>query len=348
MSVKVLVIDDSAIVREKLATHLSKIEGITVVGTAQDAYVARDMIAEHRPDVLTLDLEMPRMNGLTFLKHLMKSYPLPVIVVSSLLQGQNDLAVTALELGAVDLVPKPGGPFSIGEVIDLLGEKILAASHANVDHIMANLRKKSSAAPIRTNLARFDTTNKIICLGASTGGTIALEKIIPSFTPAVPPVLVVIHMPQGFTKSFAQRLDALSRCSVKEAEDGEKLRPGTVYIAPGNMHMELKSRGTMQFVSIFMGPKIHSCRPAVDVLFRSVARVSGKNALGIILTGMGRDGASGLLEMKKAGAMTVAQDEKTSIVYGMPKEAVEAGAARKILSLYDIVDFAENRFLTNY
>jgi len=345
--VRVLVIDDSAIVRDKLASHLGKIEGIEVVGAAQDAYAAREMIADLHPDVLTLDLEMPRMNGLTFLKYLMKSYPLPVIIVSSLLQGQNELAMTALELGAVDLVPKPGGPFSIGNVIDLLGEKILAASYVNIQHLISNVELKKVRTSTDTSLSRFKTTGKLIAIGASTGGTIALEKIISEFPPAIPPVLVVIHMPQGFTRSFAERLDSLSICKVKEAEPGETVRPGTVYVAPGNNHLELKSRGTMHTLKVFMGPKIHSCRPAVDVLFKSVAAEVGKNALGIILTGMGRDGAEGLLEMKKAGALTVAQDETTSIVYGMPKEAVEAGAVGKILPLHKIVDYMEREFLKN-
>lgn len=344
--IKVLIIDDSAIVRELLKKHLAKVAGIDVVGTAPDAYVARELIVKLKPDVLTLDIEMPRMNGLTFLRQLMKSYPLPVVVVSSLLHGQNELTMTALQMGAVDVVPKPGGAFSISEVVELLAQKIVAASKADVAKINSQIAAQFFRSSQDENLlSRFETTDKIIAFGASTGGTIALEKLAGQIGSGLPPIVTVIHMPQGFTRSFAKRLNGLSSCSVVEGKDNEVIRPGHMYIAPGNFHCEVVSRGTERRLRIFNGPKVQSCRPSVDVLFRSLAREAGKNAFAAVLTGMGKDGAQGLLEMKNAGAYTVAQDEPSSIVYGMPREAAAMGAANKILSLREIIPEIERRFL---
>lgn len=344
--IKVLIIDDSAIVRDLLTRYLAKYNDIEIVGSAPDAYVARQKITSLRPDVLTLDIEMPRMDGITFLKNLMKSYPLPVIIVSSLLGNQKKLSMTALELGAVDVVPKPGGPYSVGDIVDILVDKIRAASGIlfdKVDRINRTYVRESAS----NVLAQFKTTKKIIAVGASTGGTIALEKLFSTFTPDLPPTLTVIHMPEGFTRTFAERLDGLITCKVKEAEDNERLMTGTIYIAPGNHQMMLQTKGTDFTIKILNGPKVNSCRPSVDVLFHSVAVNSGKNSCGVILTGMGKDGAEGLLHIKNSGGYTIAQDENTSIIFGMPKEAIDPGAANTVLPLNKIRNGIVDKFLNN-
>ena len=336
-STKVLVVDDSAVVRELLTHRLSAVEDIEVVAASPDAYIARRHIVNLQPDVITLDIEMPRMDGITFLRYLMKSYPMPVIIVSSLLEGSNHLAMEAMEAGAVDLVPKPGGPFSVEEVIDLLTTKIRAASKVNFSSLRSIIRsgagKPASRGTDSRVFSRFKATRKLIAVGASTGGTVALERLFRAFGSDMPPVLTVIHMPQGFTKAFADRLDGLCDVRVKEAEGGETLRDGTVYIAPGNEHMELRGRGTDMIVRLHRKEKVHNCRPSVDVLFHSVAETMGANTCGVILTGMGRDGAEGLRAIKDRGGHTIAQDEATSIVFGMPKEAIDIGAVHDVCSL---------------
>lgn len=344
--IKVLVIDDSAIVRDLLSKHLMKYNDLEIVGTAPDAYVARQKIINLKPDVLTLDIEMPRMDGITFLKNLMKSYPLPVIIVSSLLENQKELAMTALQIGAIDVVPKPGGPYSVGDIVDLLAGKIKAAANVRFDKVdkIRNDKTDDTAPKV---LARFKTTKKVIAIGASTGGTIALEKLFSMFTPDMPPALTVIHMPEGFTKTFANRLDGITRSTVKEAENNERLMQGTIYIAPGNHQMTLERQGTDFILKIQNGPKVNSCRPSVDVLFYTVAINAGKNGCGVILTGMGKDGADGLLKIKNSGGYTIAQDEKTSIVFGMPKEAIEIGATKCVLPLNKIKNGIIEKFLNS-
>lgn len=353
--IRVLIVDDSAIVREIITERLSRDPRIEVVGSAMDPYVARDKLEKLEVDVITLDIEMPRMDGLTFLRHLMKQLPIPVIIVSSLTKGENKAALQALELGAVDVVPKPGGPFSVEEVIPYLTERIIAASKIdmsklktitqNVAHIQG--KKKPSLAEKKAQKASYlstiKTTNTLIAIGASTGGTLALEALLKDWEPHFPPTLVVIHMPERFTKNFAARLDSLCETHVKEAEHGERLKAGTIYIAPGNYHMLLKTQGTEKSIKITAGPKVCNQRPAVDPLFESIANNVGQNCIALLLTGMGRDGAKGLLALKEKGAYTIAQDEQSSIVWGMPKEAIELGAAEIVLPLSEMASHVKKK-----
>lgn len=343
---RVFIVDDSAIVREILTERLSKNPRIEVVGSAMDPYIARDKLEKIDVDVITLDIEMPRMDGLTFLRQLMKHYPKPVVVVSSLARDGNSAAMQALELGAVDVVPKPGGPFSVEEVVDLLADRIIAAASADLSRLEECSRKLNalprSAVPKKI-LAGIKTTNQLIAVGASTGGTIALETLFLGWEQDFPPTLAVIHMPERFTATFAARLNELCRVTVKEAENGERILPGTVYIAPGNYHMVLRTSGTERILRIASGPKVCNQRPAVDPLFDSVAEQVGRNCLGILLTGMGRDGAAGLLQIRQAGGHTIAQDEASSIVWGMPKEAIDLGAADKVMALDDIAPYVRTK-----
>lgn len=338
--IRVFIVDDSAIVREILTERLARHPSIEIAGSAMDPYIARDKLEDLDVDVITLDIEMPRMDGLTFLRQIMKHYPKPVIIVSSLAKEASPGAMKALELGAVDIVPKPGGPFSVEDVIDILTDRIIAASKVNTGKIIEATRKLEAKErrPAVNYLASMKTTNQLIAIGTSTGGTIALETLMKDWEPDFPPTLAVIHMPERFTASFAARLDELCRAHVTEARDGERILPGTVYLAPGNFHMLLKTQGTERTLRVVTGPKVCNQRPAVDPLFKSVAEQAGRNCTGILLTGMGRDGAQGLLEIHKAGGHTIAQDEESSIVWGMPKEAIDLGAADIILPLDRIVD----------
>jgi two-component system, chemotaxis family, protein-glutamate methylesterase/glutaminase len=329
--IKVLIVDDSATVRKILSSELSKDPYIEVVGTAPDPYVARDKIVELRPDVLLLDIEMPRMDGLTFLEKLMKHYPMPVIIVSSLAKKGCEVAMKALELGAAEVMAKPGAAYTVKDMGEQLIEKIKAVS--TIRNFNSNNSKSVASVAKHSSSAMLKTTNKIIAIGASTGGTEAIKDIITQLPSDMPPILIVQHMPQHFTKSFANRLNSICDLEVKEAEDREPVTAGKVLIAPGNFHMVLKRSGASYFVEVKDGPLVFHQRPSVEVLFSSVARYAGTNSIGVILTGMGKDGAGGLLEMRQAGAFTIAQDEKSCVVYGMPKEAIEIEAAVKVAPL---------------
>ncbi len=333
--IRVLIVDDSALVRKILTDALSADPEIEVIGTAPDPYIARDKIVHLKPDVLLLDIEMPKMDGLSFLEILMKHQPMPVIIVSSLAQRGGEVALKALELGALEVMAKPGSSYSVKDMGEQLIEKVKAVY--SVTYLKKNLWvKKPAVEVIRHSTAMLKTTNKIIAIGASTGGTEAIKEILVRLPAQMPAILIVQHMPENFTKSFAQRLDSLCSLTVKEAENGDQATPGKVLIAPGNKHMVLKRSGANYYVEIKDGPLVFHQRPSVEVLFSSVARYAGRNAVGAILTGMGKDGAKGLLEMKNAGAYTIAQDEKSSIVFGMPKEAILLGAAMKIVPLEQI------------
>jgi two-component system chemotaxis response regulator CheB len=334
MTIKVLIIDDSAMIRKVFEQELSKDPEIEVVGTAPDPFVGRDKIVYLKPDVITLDIEMPRMDGLTFLEKLMKHYPLPVVVVSSLAKKGGDVALKAMELGAVEVLSKPGTAYSVGDMSEQLIEKIKAASKVKVFKL-PDTNKQMASTNNSTPLASINvkTTNKIIAIGASTGGTEALREVISMLPANSPPVVIVQHMPQNFTKAFADRLNKICQVQVKEATDGEYLATGKVLIAPGNQHMEIRRSGINYYVTLFDGPMVFHQRPAVELLFNSVAKYAGQNAVGAILTGMGKDGAQGLLAMRQAGANTIAQDERTCIVFGMPKEAIDIGAAQVVKPL---------------
>ena len=340
MTIKVLIIDDSAMVRKIFTQELSRDPEIEVVGSAPDPFIGRDKIVQLKPDVLILDIEMPRMDGLTFLEKLMKHHPMPVIIVSSLAKKGCEVALRAFELGASDVMGKPGEAYSVGDMSEQLISKIKAVSCISKEKLVqkVNLSKPASSR-IQSTSALLKTTNKVIAIGASTGGTEALKDVLTALPANMPPIVIVQHMPQHFTKSFADRLNTLCAFEVKEAENGDYATPGKALIAPGNKHMILKRSGARYFVEIADGPLVHHQRPAVEILFASVAKFAGANAIGVILTGMGRDGAKGLLEMKNAGAYTIAQDEASCVVFGMPKEAIKLQAAQKILDLKEIPAF---------
>lgn len=333
--IRVLVVDDSALVRRILTDALSKHDDIEVVGTATDPYVARERIAQLRPDVITLDIEMPRMDGLSFLGKLMRHFPLPVVVCSSLTPQNSETALRALALGAVDVIAKPGSSLAAGDVADELVRAVRAASHARV---VKRAEPAEPPAAIRQGIASLNATNKIIALGASTGGTQALEQVLRRFPVDAPGTVIVQHMPEHFTLSFAKRLDSVCAMRVQEARDGDYVVPGLALVAPGGKHLVLQASGARWVARVKDGPKVHHQRPAVDVLFQSVARSAGRNAVGALLTGMGADGAKGMLAMREAGAYTVAQNEETCVVYGMPREAVKLGAAVDVLPLDRIAD----------
>ena len=332
--IRVLVVDDSAIVRKVLSEELSKYQDIEVVGTAPDPYVARDKIVLLKPDVITLDIEMPRMDGLTFLRKLMKYYPVPAIVVSSLTTKGGKLTLEALDIGAVDVIAKPGVAYSVGDMSAQLAEKIRGAARARISKRTED--NNDTAPGPQPMKALAQTSNKVIAIGASTGGTVALRSLLVQMPANSPGILIVQHMPANFTAAFAERLNGLCQITVKEAKNNDSVSNGTALIAPGNYHMLLRRSGARYYVEVKTGPMVHHQRPAVDVLFKSTARYAGANAIGVILTGMGADGAVGLLEMKNMGAGTIAQDEKTCVVFGMPKEAIKLGAADKILPLEKI------------
>lgn len=391
--IRVLCVDDSALIRELMAEIINAQPDMQVVATAPDPLVARDLIKHHEPDVLTLDVEMPRMDGLDFLERLMRLRPMPVVMVSSLTERGGEITLRALELGAVDFVSKPrlgirGGMLEYAETI---ADKIRAAARARVrpagravtspsaggaqagsalfnstlsnpaqsslsqsNPYQSSLADRSVAASVSQGTVSQDTVSqytvspsataaasrrpllsseKLIAVGASTGGTEAIRAVLQSLPADAPAILVTQHMPPGFTRSFAERLNGLCRIAVKEAVHGERILPGHAYIAPGDAHLTLSRSGANYVVTLDQRPPVNRHRPSVDVLFDSVARVAGRNAVGVILTGMGRDGARGLLQMREAGAHTIAQDEQSCVVYGMPREAVELGAAESVLPL---------------
>ena len=330
--IKVLIVDDSAIVRKIFSEELSKYPDIEVVGTAPDPFVARDKIVALKPDVITLDIEMPRMDGLTFLRKLMKYYPIPTIIVSSLTPKGGKLTLEAMEIGAVDVTAKPGGSYTVGNMSVQLVEKIRAAS-------LARIVKSNSDGAVLDNAplkALAQTSHKVIAIGASTGGTEALKQVLTRLPPNSPGIVIVQHMPANFTAAFADRLNSLCQLTVREARDNDSVVPGLALVAPGNFHMILRRSGARYYVEVKTGPLVHHQRPAVDILFKSTAQYAGANAIGVILTGMGADGAEGLLDMKNAGAGTIAQDENSCVVFGMPKEAIKKGAADKVLPLDQI------------
>ncbi len=332
--IKVLVVDDSALVRKVLTEELSRYRDIEVVGGAIDPYVARDKIVRLKPDVITLDIEMPRMDGLSFLSRLMKFYPMPVVVLSSLTPSNSQNAIRALELGAVEVICKPGSSLSTTDISKRLVEAIRTASRAKIARtVFVEPVDQESHQGYKIQLK---TTHKVIAVGASTGGTIAIEKLLCSMPLNVPGILIVQHMPEYFTASFAERLNNLCKIEVREARDGDAAAPGVALIAPGGHHMLLERSGAFYQVRIKGGPMVHHQKPSVDVLFHSVAKNAGANAIGVLLTGMGADGADGLLSMKENKAYTIAQDEATSVVYGMPGEAVKLGAACDVLPLDEI------------
>ena len=328
--VRVLIVDDSAVVRQVFSRELSRDPEIEVVGVAPDPYIARNKIVELRPDVITLDIEMPRMDGITFLRKIMRHLPLPVVIVSSLTERGGELAMEALEAGAVDVMCKPGAAYAVGDMSVELSDKIKAAARVGVRPRQS--MPVSPAQPVRqTALTR--TTNKVVAVGASTGGTEALVSLLSALPGNAPGLLIVQHMPEFFTRSFADRLNQVSAMEVKEAEDGDRVVPGRALLARGNYHMLLRRSGANYLVQVKSGPLVTRHRPSVDVLFKSVAQFAGRNAVGVIMTGMGGDGAKGMLEMRECGARTIAQDEATCVVFGMPKVAIELGAVEAVVPL---------------
>jgi len=338
---KVLIVDDSAMIRKLIGEIVNAQPDMTCVGAAPDPIVAREMIRNLNPDVLTLDVEMPKMDGLSFLEKLMRLRPMPVVMVSTLTQRGSEMTLRALELGAVDFVAKP--KLDIARGLEAYAEEI-----AGKIRVAARSRPRRSIPPpevspslkadavLAQSITRIASTEKLIAIGASTGGTEALKEVLSGLPPDSPGVLVAQHMPEGFTRSFAARLDSICRIRVKEAEDGERVLPGHAYIAPGHSHLLLKRSGANYVCELNQGPPVNRHRPSVDVLFRSVANAAGRNAVGAILTGMGKDGAQGLLELRESGAHTIAQDEATCVVFGMPREAIQVGAAHEVLPLGDI------------
>ncbi|WP_434662610.1 chemotaxis response regulator protein-glutamate methylesterase [Paraburkholderia sp. A3BS-1L] len=362
--IKVLCVDDSALIRSLMTEIINGQPDMTVVATAPDPLVARELIKQHNPDVLTLDVEMPRMDGLDFLEKLMRLRPMPVVMVSSLTERGNEITLRALELGAVDFVTKPKVGIRDGmlDYAEKLADKIRAASRARVRPAARAPAAGTAAATAASGAAAqaahaagahgahphaplhaapmlnnpLVSTEKLVIVGASTGGTEAIREVLQPLPPDAPAVLIAQHMPPGFTKSFAQRLNGLCRITVKEAEHGERVLPGHAYIAPGHAHLLLARSGANYIAHLSDAPPVNRHRPSVDVLFRSAALHAGKNAIGVILTGMGRDGAAGLLEMRQAGAFTLAQDEASCIVFGMPREAIAMGAADEIAPLAEM------------
>lgn len=340
--VRVLIVDDSAVVRQTLTQILSSDPGIEVIATAGDPYVAAERIAEQVPDVITLDIEMPRMDGLTFLKKIMSQRPIPVVICSSLAEEGAQSTLRALEYGAVEIITKPklGTRQFFEDSRVTLCESVKAAASARLHALrgMHAVEPKLTADAVLSpaTSAMVETTEKVVVVGASTGGTEALKTLLEALPADSPGIVIVQHMPELFTRAFANRLDGLCAVSVKEAETNDSVLRGRALIAPGNHHLLLKRSGARYYVEVRDGPLVCRHRPSVDVLFRSAARYAGQNAVGVIMTGMGDDGARGLLEMKQAGAFTIAQDESTCIVFGMPKEAIKLNGVSRVLPLPSI------------
>lgn len=348
--IRVLIVDDSALVRQMLTEILSADREIEVVGTAADPFAARDRIKQLKPDVLTLDVEMPKMDGVTFLANLMRLHPMPVVMVSSLTEKGADITLRALELGAIDFVSKPKVDLahSLADYAEEIIAKVKVAAVAKVralgrdtaSSMGAIMPKLSADAVLRKSSTpgHFKTTDKIIAIGASTGGTEAIKEVLIRLPADAPGIVITQHIPEAFSGPFASRMNSLSAMNVSEARDGELIIPGYCYIAPGNRHLLVERDGARFVCRLSDGPPVNRHRPSVDVLFRSMAQNVGPNAIGVILTGMGDDGARGLLEMREVGTPTIAQDEKSSVVWGMPGEAVKRGAAEQVLALDRIAD----------
>jgi two-component system chemotaxis response regulator CheB len=345
--IKVLIVDDSAVVRQVLSELLGDDPGIEITATASDPIFAMEKMRKTWPDVIVLDVEMPRMDGISFMKKIMAEHPTPVVICSTLTEKGAETTMQALAAGAVSIVTKPQiglKRFLEDSSSDIVGA-VKAAAQANVRHMVVvpplKVAPKLSAdaiLPAGSGHAMAQTTEHIVAIGTSTGGTQALEVVLTALPRVCPGIVIVQHMPEKFTEAFAARLNDLSRIEVKEAQNNDRVLPGRALIAPGGRHMVLRRSGAQYFVEVLDGPLVNRHRPSVDVLFRSVARVAGKNALGIIMTGMGDDGAAGLLEMRQASGYTIAQDEASCVVFGMPKEAIKRGAAEKIVSLDEIAD----------
>lgn len=347
--IRVLIVDDSAIVRQTLSDILSSDSMIEVIGVAADPFYAANKIKKEIPDVITLDIEMPRMDGLTFLRKIMSQHPIPIVIISSLTSKGTETAFKALEFGAVGIITKPEMSTKqfIYESKIIICDAVKAAAVSKVKRIKTKpspaitVQPKYSADVIlhkSINQSMIKTTEIVVAVGASTGGTDAIQTFLQALPLDSPGIVIVQHMPEHFTRSFADRLNEICKITVKEAENDDSVIRGRALIAPGNYHMVLKRSGARYYVEIKTGPLVNRHRPAVDVLFRSTARYAGKNAIGVIMTGMGEDGAKGLLEMKEAGAKTIAQDEKSCVVFGMPNEAIKLNAADKILPLDQIAN----------
>jgi two-component system, chemotaxis family, protein-glutamate methylesterase/glutaminase len=339
--VRVLIVDDSAAMRHLLQALLAGFRDIQVVGTAADAYIARDKIKELRPDVITLDIELPRMSGLEFLERLMRLKPMPVVMVSSLTEVDAEPTLRALELGAVDFIAKPKqlGQQALGVYAEELANKIRGAAGADVrrlDLVHATWLSRSRAEPSPTLVRRAGHDKRIIVIGASTGGTEALREVLSQMPDGVPPVFVVQHMPEFFTSMFARRLDQICRIEVTEASHDEVARPGVAYIAPGHSHMEVVRRGTQYAIQLNQGEFVNRHRPSVDVLFASALRAAAVETIGVLLTGMGADGAAGMVALRTLGAHTIAQNEETSVIFGMPRAAIDQGGASEVLPIQRI------------
>ena len=337
--IKVLIIDDSKLIRRAVTEMLHSEPDIEIIGEAADAYEGRDKIVYLNPDVVILDIEMPRMDGLTFLEKLMKSKPMPVIIFSSLAKGRSKYEYKAYDLGAVGVVAKPAQQTNLAEIKDTIADLIRTSSRLSATQLRLLKNRRITAVQTPENPKDYLMSKPIIAIGASTGGTHAIRKIMAKLPEKFPPIVMVQHMPENFTTQFAARLNEISRLHVVEAQGGEQLVNGTAFLAPGGKHLEVIKKGAFYYTRVFDGPLVHHQKPAVEILFDSVAKYAKNDAVGIILTGMGADGAKGLLNMKNNGAHTIAQDEKSSIVFGMPKEAIKLQAAHKILDLKEIPAF---------
>jgi two-component system chemotaxis response regulator CheB len=332
MAIRVLVVDDSALIRSLLSEIINQAPGLELAGAAPDAFVAKDMVMQLKPDVITLDIEMPKVDGLTFLDRLMKARPTPVVMISTLTEKGADATIRSLELGAIDFIAKPKIDVSKGmdayqaEIIEKI--KVAAASKPKA--------RAPSLLKVRSVPLNYQGTETIVAIGASTGGTEAIRQVLETLSPAFPATVITQHMPPNFTRTFAQRLNGLCKIRVSEAKDGERLLPGNAYIAPGDRHLEVTRHGADYRIRLVDGPLVSGHKPSVDVMFSSLARVAGTNTIATVLTGMGKDGAKGLVELRQAGALTMAQDEASCVVYGMPKAAVEQGGTDQIVTLDDM------------
>lgn len=351
MSIKVLIVDDSALIRSVMKEIIGSQPDMEVVGVAPDPIVARDLIKQTNPDVLTLDVEMPRMDGLDFLEKLMRLRPMPVVMVSSLTERGSEITLRALELGAVDFVTKPKLSIQSGmrEYADMIADKIRTAAkvHIRARPISSEKLGHTPAAELPLIRNPLISSEKLIAIGASTGGTEAIKNFLMQMPSDCPGILITQHMPEGFTRSFARRLDSICKIAVSEAAGGERILPGHAYIAPGNAHLQLVRSGANYVTQLDAGAPVNRHRPSVDVLFDSVANYAGKNAVGVILTGMGKDGAQGMLKMKQAGAYNFAQDEASCVVFGMPREAIQIEATHEIGALSALPGMVLNYLATH-